>query len=198
MKIICEEIKMAERKPTAVSKKSAQTITPSLSVGTDAGINSVHTSKKAARPVAVRKKSNMVAVREMPIRTERKKERTPLPIGTIFTALIFTALFSFMIINYAEIDRYNSELGDIDKKISALQHEQDILEQKLAQKDDLTYIREYAENELGMVKRETLIPKHVQTNSVTAKSEVIQYDDTEGGLGVMLSGMAEAFKEIFN
>ena len=190
---------MAERKPTAVSKKSVQTITPSLSVGTDAGINSVHTSKRTSKPTAtVRKKSNMVAVREMPIRTERKKERTPLPIGTIFTALIFTALFSFMIINYAERDRYNSELGDIDKKISSLQHEQDILEQKLAQKDDLTYIREYAENELGMVKRETLIPKHVQTNSVTAKSEVIQYDDTEGGLGVMLSGMAEAFREIFN
>lgn len=188
---------MAERKPTAVSKKSVQTIKPSLSVGTDAGINSVHTSQRSAKPV-VRKKSNMVAVREMPIRTERKKERTPLPIGTIFTALIFTALFSFMIINYAEIDRYNSELGDIDKKISSLQHEQDILEQKLAQKDDLTYIREYAENELGMVKRETLIPKHVQTNSVTAKSEVIEYDDTNGGLGVMLSGMAEAFRDIFN
>lgn len=189
---------MAERKPTAVSKKRVQTITPSLTVGTDAGINSVHTPRKNVKSVSVRKKSNMVAVREMPIRTERKRERTPLPIGTIFTAIIFTALFSFMIINYAEIDRYNSELGDIDKKISSLQHEQDILEQKLAQKDDLTYIREYAENELGMVKRETLLPKHVQTNSVNAKSEVIQYEDTEGGLGVMLSGIAEAFRDIFN
>ncbi len=189
---------MSNRKPTALSKKSVQPIKPSLSVGTDAGINSVHRQNSRTKAVSVRKKSNMVAVREMPIRTERKKERDPLPIGTIFTALILTALFSFMIINYAEIDRYNSELGDMDKKIEKLMHEQEILDQKLKQKDDLTYIYNYAETELGMVPRQAIPYKHVKTESIDAKSEVIQYDDSEGGLGVMLSGVAEAFREFFN
>ncbi|MBE6540202.1 MAG: hypothetical protein E7674_05645 [Ruminococcaceae bacterium] len=189
---------MNNRKPTAMSKRSGETIKPSLSVGTDAGINSVHRPKTGVNNVNVRKKRNMVAVREVPIRTERKKDRAPLPIGVIFTAIIFTALFSFMIINYAEIDRYNSELGEMDQKIADLKHEQDILEQKLEQKDDLTYICNYAENELGMVKYQNIPSKHVKTEGVDAKSEVIVYDDEENGLGVMLSGMAEAFREFFN
>ncbi|MBO5403159.1 MAG: hypothetical protein J6A85_08325 [Clostridia bacterium] len=189
---------MSNRKPTSLSKKSVQPIKPSLSVGTDAGINSVHRQNSKSKQVSVRRRSNMVAVREMPIRTERKKERAPLPIGTIFTALILTALFSFMIINYAEIDRYNSELGEMDSKINKLLHEQDILEQKLQQKDDLTYIYNYAENELGMVPSQNIPSKHVKTESIDAKSEVIRYDDSEGGLGVMLSGVAEAFREFFN
>ncbi len=189
---------MNNRKPTAVSKRSGENIRPSLSVGTDAGINSVHSPKTGVNNVNLKKKRNMVAVREVPIRTERKKDRAPLPIGVIFTAVIFTALFSFMIINYAEIDRYNSELGEMDQKISALKHEQDILEQKLEQKDDLTYICNYAESELGMVKYQNIPSKHVKTESVDAKSEVIVYDDEENGLGVMLSGMAEAFREFFN
>ena len=189
---------MNNRKPTAMSKRSADTIKPSLSVGTDAGINSVHRPKTGTNNAIVRKKKNMVAVREVPIRTERKKERAPLPIGVIFTAIIFTALFSFMIINYAEIDRYNSELGEMNQRISELKHEQDILQQKLDQKDDLTYICNYADTELGMVKYQNIPSKHVKTESVDAKSEVIVYDDKENGLGVMLSGMAEAFREFFN
>lgn len=188
---------MDNRKPTALSKKGVQKIKPSLSVGTDAGINSVH--KKSGGKPTVRKKSNMVAVREMPIRTERKKDRAPLPIGTIFTALILTALFSFMIINYAEIDRYKSELGDMDQQITDLKHEQALINQKLERKDDLTYICNYAVDELGMVKYHNIPSKYVKTESVDAKSEVIHYDDTEGGgLGVMLSGVAEAFREFFN
>ena len=189
---------MNNRKPTAMSKRSAETIKPSLSVGTDAGINSVHRPKTGTNNAIVRKKKNMVAVREVPIRTERKKERAPLPIGVIFTAIIFTALFSFMIINYAEIDRYNSELGEMNQRISELKHEQDILQQKLDQKDDLTYICNYAESELGMVKYQNIPSKHVKTESVDAKSEVIVYDDKENGLGVTLCVMAEAFREFFN
>ncbi len=191
---------MNGQKPQVVSKKSENSIKPSLSVGTDAGINSVHRRRPSQQAAPVRKRTGMVAVREMPIRTERKKrkERAPLPIGTIFTAIIFTVLFGIMIVNYAEIDKYNNELGDLNKRITEMQAEYNSLEQELTRKDDLSYIRNYAENELGMVKRETLNSKHVQTQSVDAKSEVIKYDDDEGGLGVMLSGMAEAFKDFFN
>ena len=68
---------MNNRKPIAVSKRSGETIKPSLSVGTDAGINSVHRPKTGVSNANVKKKRNMVAVREVPIRTERKKERAP-------------------------------------------------------------------------------------------------------------------------
>lgn len=191
---------MQERKTTTVSKKSTQSIKPSLSVGTDTGINSVHKVRtRTASNARRRNKSGMVAVREMPMRTERKKERAPLPIGTIFVAIILTAMFSFMIVNHAEVERLTREIEDTNQYMSVLKAEQSVLEQKLAQKDDLTYMIDYAENELGMVNhKDPAASKHVQTDSVDAKSEVVHYDDREGGLGVMLSGFAEAFRDFFN
>ena len=50
---------MNNRKPTAVSKRSGETIKPSLSVGTDAGINSVHKPRTGVNTAAVKKKKNI-------------------------------------------------------------------------------------------------------------------------------------------
>lgn len=161
--------------------------------------------KKTTSRSVVKKKSNVVgtkrrrplrAVRTPKIITIRKKEKTPFPTSIVFTSIIITALFLFMMVNYAQIDKTNSELVELDSKCTRLQKEKDDLQVKLDKKDNPVYIEEYAENELGMVKSENLPRNYVSLPLPNEKSEIIKYDDgQEGGFGFLLAGVGEVLND---
>lgn len=135
--------------------------------------------------------STMRAVRNPKIITIRKKERAPFPITVIFTSVIITALFIFMMMNYAELDKYNSELAKSEALLTELKEQQHDLSVKLDKKDDPIYIENYAKEKLGMVKKETL-PYETINLQPEDKTEVIEYNDgTEGGFGFLLAGIGE-------
>lgn len=139
--------------------------------------------------------SSLRAVRNPKIITVRKKERTPFPIATVFTSVIITVLFLFMMMNYAEIDKSNKQIDDLDSKITGLKNEEANLTIKLDKKDNLIYIEKYATEELGMVKKETLEYKTVNLLPKD-KSEIMKYDDgEEGGFGFLLAGVGEVIKD---
>ncbi len=141
------------------------------------------------------KPSSLRAVRNPKIVTIRKKEKSPFPTSVVFTSIIVTVLFLFMMMNYAEIDKYNSEIGRLEARITKLKNEEHDLGIRLDKKDNLVYIEEYATNELGMVKAETL-PREYVSLLPPDRSEIIKYEDgEEGGFGFLLAGIGEVLSD---
>ena len=50
-----------------------------------------------------------------------------------------TVLLLLLMMNYAEVDRYNGSIADLKSQLTDLQKEADKLEQRLDRKDDLVY-----------------------------------------------------------
>ena len=142
-----------------------------------------------------RKPSTMRAVRNPKIITIRKKERTPFPISIIFTSIIITTLFIFMMMNYAELDKYNNETAKNEAMLTQLKEQQRELSIKLDKKDNPIIIEKYAKENLGMVKKETL-PYDTVNLQPADKTEVIKYEDgNEEGFGFMLAGIGEVLSD---
>ncbi len=139
------------------------------------------------------------AVREPKFITVRKerKERKPFPLGIVLVLAMITALFLFMMMNYAEIDQYNGEIRDLQNTMAKLQSEQKKLEVRLDNKDDRAAFEQFAVEELGMVKADTL-DKFIVTLSPDDKTEIMEYEDEEeSGFGFLLSGLAEVMRGFF-
>lgn len=151
----------------------------------------------ASKNSAKRKAVSMHAVRSVEVVNVKKSDKTPFPWSILFTALILTSLFLFMMMNYAEVDKYRSEITELDSKISTLTKTQTELEVKLSNKYDLDDIRDYAENELDMVKKETLRSQYISIDQ-NDRTEMTEYDDgEEGGFGFLLTGLGEVFSDFF-
>lgn len=104
----------------------------------------------------------LVPVRSPKIVTVRKKKKAPFPIAVVFSAVLLTLLFLFMMMNYAEIDRYNSEIAEMKATVTDLKAEADKLQGKLDKKDGaITGMQSYIEDELGMVKSDSLPKEYV-------------------------------------
>ena len=161
---------------------------------------------KPVRPAAKRKDNSVVglkrngrsqlrAVRNPNIITVRKKEKTPFPIAIVFSSIILTALLLFLMMNYAEINKYNSENAELTTKITDMKGELNKLSVKLDKKIDLTEIERKATQDFGMVKIESLEHHRVTLPSVD-RSEIIRHDDgSEGGFGFLLNGVGEGLKD---
>lgn len=138
------------------------------------------------------------AVREPKFITVKKKERTPFPFVTIAFLTAITALFLFMMMNYAEIDKYNSSVTELRNEVAHLQNEQKKLEIRLENKDDRAAFEEYAIETLGMVKSNTLERHYVALNP-SDKTEIMEYEEEkQGGFGYLLSGLAEVLRDFWN
>ncbi len=144
--------------------------------------------------------SGMHAVREVNVISIKKKraDKKPFPWAVLFTAVILTAMFLFMMMNYAEVDKYRSEIADLDGKIASLQKTQDNLEVTLSNKYNLAEVKDYAENELGMVTKDKLSSHRISVVQ-DDRVEMHEYDDgEEGGGGFLLNGLGEVFKDFFS
>jgi cell division protein FtsB len=147
-------------------------------------------SKRVARRHAIRE-PKFITVRK------ERKERKPFPLGIVLVLSIITVLFLFMMMNYAEIDQYNGEIRDLRNQLGELQNQQKKLEVRLENKDDRVAFEQYAIEELGMVKADTL-NKYIITLSPEDKTEIMEYEEEkDSGFGYLLSGLAEVLDGFF-
>lgn len=150
----------------------------------------------AGKPVARGHSGRRLKARK--IINYRKKDKAPFPMAFVLGIVTLTVLLLLLMMNYAEVDRYNGSIADLKSQLTDLQKEADKLEQRLDRKDDLVYVEEYASEKLGMVKSTDL-----QRISVTLidkdNADVYKYDDgDERGLGVLLSGFGRIIRNFFN
>ena len=190
-----------EQKRTTPTQTTAKRTGTTVSVPRPVETKKAAPAKKAA-PVSKRESKRMAhrrAVREPKFITVRKerKERKPFPLGIVLVLAMITALFLFMMMNYAEIDQYNGEIRDLQNTMAKLQNEQKKLEVRLDNKDDRAAFEQFAVEELGMVKADTL-DKYIVTLSPSDKTEIMEYEDEEdSGFGYLLFGLAEVVQGFF-
>ena len=189
---------------TAAKKQAIKTKT-AVNTGVSAPRQAVGTAnrptpaRRTLSPAQQKKMARRKAIREPRFITVRKqrKERKPFPFGVVVVLTLITALFLFMMMNYAEIDQYNGEIRDLKNEIVLLQTEQKKLEVRLENKDDRAAFEKYATEHLGMVKSDTL-DKYIVTLSPEDKTEIMEYEDEEeAGFGYLLSGLAEVMRGFF-
>lgn len=191
--------------PAKISPKSRSLTDTKKSVSSSVGVNggvqnkmNAVVKKQRSSVVGMKKRSpkKMRAVRKPKIITIRKKEKIPFPISTVFTSIIITALFLFMMMNYAELDRNIGELAECEAKIAQLEKIKTDLSVKLDKKDNLLYIEDKVE-EFGMIKKEKL-PSIVVDMQPKDKSEMFRYEDgEEGGFGFLLVGIGDVLEGFF-
>ncbi len=155
----------------------------------------------ANRQVAENRKraAHRHAVREPRFVTVRKKkqDRTPFPFGLVAILVLITAMFLFMMMNYAQIDQYKGSIRDLQDEVAALQAEQKKLDVRLENKDDRAAFEAFATEQLGMVKSDSL-NKYIITLSPQDKTEIMEYEpEEEDGFGYLFSGLAEVVRNFF-
>lgn len=170
--------------------------TPATKTKAAASSRAVVARKNAARPVARRTTEEFTSV---VIETKKDpSERKPLPISTIVAAVCFTAMLLFMIMNYTALDELKDRVVEQESRISTLTDQRDKLSEKLAKKDNLDEITKYAENELGMVKKDEIKDQYyIDLNSGDEVNITTYEEETENGLGVLLTGAGSIIKEFF-
>ena len=162
----------------------------------------VRKSNKArinAKPVAKRN-ANLHAVRAPRIVNVKKENKAPFPWSVVFVAVLLTGMFLFMMMNYAEVDKYRSEITNLNNKVATMQKTQDELEVTLGNKYDIGEIDKYAENELGMTNGPVPEDKLYRVNfEQEDKTEMHTYDDgEEGGFGFLLTGLGEVIRDFMD
>ena len=144
--------------------------------------------------------SSLTPVRSPGVVTVRKDrdKRTPLPIAGMFSAVILTLMFLFMIMNYAEVDRYNSEIAELNANCAQLQQEAYELQSKLDKREDRSKIESYAVDKLGMVKEDSLTKQYVDLSPEDITTVLNRNRPQETGVGVLLSGFGEVLRNFLN
>ena len=151
--------------------------------------------KSGSKSSAVRT-SNLRAVRAPSIVNVKKKDKSPFPWSIVVVAVILTGMFLFMMMNYAEVDKYRSEITELNNKLTAMEKTQDELEVTLSNKYDIGDIEKYATEELGMTKTIPESNIHIITTEQEDKTEMHSYDDgEEGGFGFLLTGLGEVIRD---
>lgn len=162
---------------------------------------STSVKKRKTTAVSAKRASNLHAVRAPRVVNVKKKDKAPFPWSVVFVAILMTGLFLFMMMNYAEVDKYRSENTELSNKISSLQKTQDELEVELSNKYDQKEIREYASEELGMVHVNEMPTDNIHYITVEQEdiTEMYEYDDgEEGGFGYLLAGLGEVISDFLN
>ena len=141
--------------------------------------------------------ANRHAVRDPRFITVRKQraDRKPFPLGMLLILALITALFLFMMMNFAELDQYNSAIRDLNNELAELKTEQKKLETRLEGRDDLNAYKLFAEEQLGMVADEGE-KRYVKLNPED-RTEIMEYDDEGEGGSYLLSGLAEVLRGFF-
>lgn len=152
--------------------------------------------KKAAVPTARRSASEITSLKIVTKKNDGEKK--PFPWTTVITAVCLTVMFLFMMMNYIELDTLSDQVEDQNTVINNLCDEREKLEDKLAKEDNLDEIARYAENELGMVKKESANDAYYIEIKTDDNVQINRYEDeNENGLGVLLTGAGNIIKSFF-
>lgn len=161
--------------------------------------NSSKNIKKSHDKSMVAKRASMHAVRAPQIVTIKKKDKAPFPWSAVIICALFTCMFLFMMMNYAEVNKYQKEIVSLDNKIASMQKNQDELQVTLNNKYDLAEVGEYATEMLGMVPGNQIVNRKVITIEQNDKIEMYNYDDgEEGGFGFLLNGLGEVIRDFLD
>ena len=148
------------------------------------------------KALTVVKSDNALSTRVTVVESKRKP-KTPISIGALFAVVTITLLLVFVVMNFAEIDNYNSDIAELRDELTELQKSADKLEMRLDKKNDLVTFEDYAVNELGMVKSGGLTRINI-TALPEDRGTTYKYDSDETGIGVLLSGFSEVFRNFFD
>lgn len=155
--------------------------------------------KVNAKSSSVKRASSMHAVRTPKVVTIKKENKAPFPWSAVIICVLFTCMFLFMMMNYAEVNKYQNENASLDNKITSMQKQKDELQVAVNDKIDLGEIKEYASEQLGMVPGNQITNRKVITIEQGDKIEVRTYDDgDEGGFGFLLTGIGEVFRDFID
>lgn len=156
----------------------------------------VTSRRKSAAPVARRSASEITSLKIVTRKSDGEKK--PFPWTTVITAVCITVMFLFTMMNYIALDTLSDEVEDQNTVINNLCDEREKLEDKLAKKDNLDEIARYAENELGMVKKESANDTYYIEIKTDDNVQINRYEDeNENGLGVLLNGAGNIIKSFF-
>lgn len=182
----------ASKREKALATASAGYDTKTIgAVNTDnsyKGVTAMTSSSSAGAP----KKSALVRMgeafvgRDLGRNDERKIKRNDFPVGAVI-ALVICALL-FMIVVYCSMQKsvIESEISALEAEVEALSDIETDLQFELEVRDDLREIERYALENIGMVKKESVQTKYVNTVS-EEKSRIISEEEKAGGVSAILS-----------
>ncbi|MBR4278618.1 MAG: hypothetical protein IKT34_00435 [Clostridia bacterium] len=155
-----------------------------------------HAVAKRGKNATAKRTSNLHAVRAPKVVNVKKQDKAPFPWSIVFISLLLTGLFLFMMMNYAEVDKYRSEITELNNQLASMEKTQTDLEVTLSNKYNIGDIERYASEELGMTKAIDENNVHYITTEQEDKTEMHSYDDgEEGGIGFLLTGLGEVIRD---
>ncbi len=128
--------------------------------------------------------------------TKLAKSKTPMPIGTMFMAVICSLLLMFIVFVGVQVSDYSSQVSQLSSELKGLIEEEERLNFELSQKNDLKYIEQQAQA-MGMVKEDKLPKKYVTVAGDDA-SEVLlaEKEEDKYSFSALLSALGESLGEI--
>ncbi len=161
------------------------------------GAKKVEVARKApAHPAARRSTSDLTNIQI--VTRKKEEEKKPFPWTTVFTAVCFTVMFLFMMMNYITLDDLSEQVSQRSTTIDTLITERDKLETKIAKMDTVEEVQKYAENQLGMKAGDGTVEEyHIEIHTEDGV-EINQYqDDVENGIGTLLAGAGSVLRSFF-
>ena len=132
-------------------------------------------------------------------RNEIKVEKGKLPFRFILSVAVAFVLLLAMVFSFAKISEVNSELADIEAKISAANARKAKLTLMLEEKNNLDLIEQLAIDEYHMIKEGSAQKKYITLSE--GDSIVLEADEETSGAGFtggMLSAVTAVFDDVFD
>ena len=137
----------------------------------------------------------LISRSEGKIKTVKAKKKAPVPIYVFMLAVVCTLVFMFMIFSYVQINEYTIEVSELRSELAELSEQEKQLNLELDRKNDLRSIEEYVSENLGMVKSDQIVKKHVSVTSED-KIEVVCADaiPDDNVVTTMMSSVLNSFR----
>ncbi len=117
-------------------------------------------------------------------RTEEKKK---LPVASIALIVSASVAMTLIVSTTVMVSDARTELSDTKHEIAVLEKQRDALEEELVKRDDLEMINEYAQNKLGMIRKEFVSSSYMDISEGDSVNSEIEDGGDE--LATLLSAM---------